>query len=289
MLSSPPYNIAKEYEEPLTLQAYQALQLSILQEATRTLRPGGSLCWQVGTSFLGDEMLPLDCIIHALVSSSALRHELQLRNRIIWSFEHGFHTRRRFSGRYETILWYTKGENYTFNLDSVRIPQKYPGKKAWKGPRAGQLSGHPLGKNPSDFWNVPQCDVWPIPNVKHNHIEKVDHPCQFPIELCSRLILALTDRHEIVIDPFGGVGTTAAAAVMLDRRAISIDRIARYSAQARKRVRDAYEGTLEFRASRPILEPDSASNLARLPASFAAARRLAAPSSGHDNSSSTSI
>ena len=60
------------------------------------------------------------------------------------------------------------------------MPQKYPGKRAFKGPRAGQLSGHPLGKNPGD--------VWIIPNVKANHVERTAHPCQFPVDLVERLV-----------------------------------------------------------------------------------------------------
>ena len=84
--------------------------------------------------------------------------------RVIWTFEHGAHARKRLSGRHETVLWYTKGDNYEFNLDQIRIPQKYPGKRHYKGPNRGELSGNPLGKNPGD--------VWSIPNVKANHVEK---------------------------------------------------------------------------------------------------------------------
>jgi len=109
------------------------------------------------------------------------KHGLSLRNRIIWHFGHGLHNKRRFSGRYEVILWYTKSDNYVFNLDDVRIPSKYPGKRHFKGPKTGQLSGNPKGKNPED--------VWDIPNVKSNHVEKTEHPCQFPVGLVERLIL----------------------------------------------------------------------------------------------------
>ena len=111
-----------------------------------------------------------------------------MRNRIVWHFEHGLHCSRRLSGRYETIMWFTKGDDYVFELDPIRVPQKYPGKKYFKGPKAGQYSCNPLGKNPGD--------VWTIPNVKSNHVEKTGHPCQFPVELIERLVLALT-RKEI--------------------------------------------------------------------------------------------
>ncbi|MBQ7592778.1 MAG: hypothetical protein IJU48_00315 [Synergistaceae bacterium] len=73
---------------------------------------------------------------------------MKLRNRIIWHFGHGLHCSKRFSGRYENILWFTKSDDYTFNLDDVRIPSKYPGKKYFKGAKKGELSGNPKGKNP---------------------------------------------------------------------------------------------------------------------------------------------
>src|SRR5262249_45679680 len=88
----------------------------------------------------------------------------KLRNRIIWHFEHGLHASKRFSGRYETILWFTKSEDYTFNLDSVRVPSKYPGKLHYKGEKRGLPSGNPLGKNPSDLWTILtkdwECELW---------------------------------------------------------------------------------------------------------------------------------
>jgi adenine-specific DNA-methyltransferase len=85
------------------------------------------------------------------------------------------------------------------------VPSKYPGKKHFKGPRAGQLSGNPLGKNPSD--------VWVIPNVKNNHVEKTVHPCQFPIELVERLVLSMTREGDNVFDPYMGVGSSVIAAI----------------------------------------------------------------------------
>ena len=126
---------------------------------------------------------------------------MKLRNRIVWHFEHGLHCSRRLSGRHETILWFTKSNAYTFHLDDIRVPPKYPNKRHFKGPKLGQLSCHPLGKNPGD--------VWIFPNVKNNHVEKTNHPCQFPVELAERLILALTSPGDLVLDPYMGVGSSA--------------------------------------------------------------------------------
>lgn len=173
----------------------------------RALKRGGSLCWQVGHHVNKGVVTPLDAIAYTIFSK---HKDLLLRNRIVWTFAHGVHASRRFSGRHETVLWFTKGTDYTFDLDSVRVPQKYPGKRYYKGPKKGELSGNPLGKNPSD--------VWDIPNVKANHIEKTEHPCQFPVALAQRLIRALTKPGELIVDPFLGSGTSkwTRYAVILD-------------------------------------------------------------------------
>lgn len=166
----------------------------------------------------------------------------------MWHFEHGLHCSKRFSGRYETILWYTRPGRYTFNLDAVRVPQKYPGKRHFRGPRAGELSCNPLGKNPGD--------VWAIPNVKNNHVEKTSHPCQFPVELVQRLILSLTDPTDIVLDPFAGVGSTMVAAILTGRRGFGSDTIAEYCRIAAERVSAAMSGSLRVRElGTPVFVP----------------------------------
>jgi adenine-specific DNA-methyltransferase len=253
VITSPPYNIGKAYERRRSLEEYLAEQAPVIAECVRILRPGGSLCWQVGNHVRGGGVVPLDLVLHPLFA----RHdELVLRNRIVWHFAHGLHCRRRFSGRYEVILWYTRGDDYAFDLDPIRVPQKYPGKRAWKGPRAGEYTGHPLGKNPGD--------VWIFPNVKSNHIEKTIHPCQFPVELVERFVLAVTRPGDLVVDPYLGVGTTACAAVRHGRRAAGAELVERYAAIARTRIRLAARGALRTRPmDRPVHEPRPGSALLR--------------------------
>ena len=105
------------------------------------------------------------------------------------------------------------------------VPAKYPGKKHFKGPNIGKLSGNPLGKNPSD--------VWVFPNVKNNHPEKTNHPCQFPVELAERLVLSMTAEGDAVFDPYMGVGSSLIAALMHDRAAYGCDTDARVCARSR--------------------------------------------------------
>lgn len=246
IVTSPPYNIGKSYEKRLSMSAYLAAQAPVIAEAVRLLDPRGSLCWQVGNHITPDgEVVPLDIVLYELFK----RHGLVLRNRIVWHFEHGLHSSKRFSGRYETILWFTKGREYTFNLDAVRVPSKYPNKRYFKGPRLGELSGNPLGKNPSD--------VWRIPNVKNNHVEKTVHPCQFPVELVERLVLALTDEGDSLLDPYMGVGSALLAALMHGRVGYGCDIEERYVAIARNRIRALRNGTLRTRPmDKPVYDPN---------------------------------
>ena len=244
VVTSPPYNIGKIYESRVTLDNYVASQSRVIAECVRLLHPRGSLCWQVGNHVQRGEIFPLDIVLYPVFQKLGLK----LRNRIIWHFGHGLHCSKRLSGRYETILWFTKSDDYIFNLDAIRVPSKYPGKKYFKGPKAGQLSCNPLGKNPGD--------VWIFPNVKNNHVEKTIHPCQFPVELIERLVLALTERGGAVLDPYMGVGSTVIAAAKHDRVGYGCDVVREYVDVAWKRLRALRAGTLRTRPMhKPIYDP----------------------------------
>lgn len=244
IVTSPPYNIGKEYEKRLHLDIYLRQQAQVITECVRALSLRGSICWQVGNYVDRGAIIPLDTVLYPIFSELGLR----MRNRIIWHFEHGLHCSRRFSGRYETIIWFTRSDDYVFNLDPVRIPQKYPAKKYFKGPKAGQYSCNPLGKNPGD--------LWVIPNVKNNHVEKTEHPCQFPVELVERLVLSLTDKGDWVFDPFLGTGTTIIAAIRHGRRGVGAEIVPKYVKLARERIQQELEGTLRTRPmGRPVYDP----------------------------------
>lgn len=258
VVTSPPYNVGKEYEKNATIDEYLKLQREVIQECVRVTKPGGSICWQTGTHVNGHgQVIPLDLLIHPIFALYSQTDKVRLRNRIIWTFEHGLNCDNRFSGRYETILWYSKGDTYQFDLDAVRVPQKYPGKRGYKGKKRGRFTSNPLGKNPGDVWDVPPpTDVWVLPNVKANHVEKTGHPCQFPIELPERLILALSKKGDLVVDPFLGAGTTAVAAIMHSRRAAGADLQKAYLKISRERIRKQSEGTLKRRPfGKPVYQP----------------------------------
>lgn len=269
IITSPPYNIGKSYEVKTSIEDYLKTQENIIAEIIRVLSPHGSLCWQVGNYIEKGEVFPLDAYYYQIFK----KFNLKLRNRIIWHFGHGLHASKRFSGRYETILWFTKTDDYIFNLDDVRIPSKYPGKKHFKGPNKGKLSGNPRGKNPSDIWEIVVKDwdslLWNIPNVKSNHPEKTSHPCQFPVELIERCILALTNENSFVLDPFSGVGSTLIAALKNKRNAVGIEKEAEYCKVANERIRKFNDGYLKLRPiNKPIHKPSQNDKVSKFPESW---------------------
>ncbi len=244
VVTSPPYNLGKDYESKTSLDDYLEAQGRVISECVRVLHPQGSICWQVGNYVSKGEIVPLDSVLYPVFQSLGLK----LRNRIVWHFGHGLHSSKRLSGRYETINWWTKSDDYTWNLDPIRVPSKYPGKRHFKGPNVGKLSGNPKGKNPSD--------VWEFPNVKNNHPEKTIHPCQFPIELVERLVLSMTNEEDAVFDPFMGVGSSVVAALMHGRQAYGCDIVEEYVDIAQQRVKQFYAGTLRTRPlGKPIYDP----------------------------------
>lgn len=268
VVTSPPYFMGKDYDRSLSTDDFVRSQKKVLSLAKAALRVGGSLCWQVGFHVQDQVIEPLDFLIHGITKELG---GLTLRNRIVWHFGHGVHAKRRFSGRHEVILWYTKGDSYSFDLDPVRVPQKYPGKKHYKGANRGSYSGNPLGKNPSD--------VWEIPNVNANHIEKQsEHQCQFPVALCERLILALTKPGDLILDPYSGVGSSGVAALHHDRRFIGAELEWTYARVAGQRLARA---AMKQEAFRPhdlaVLEPRAAGKVALVPEHFGRSIEIAEP------------
>jgi DNA modification methylase len=266
VITSPPYNLGKEYEKVTALDKYLFELNPILKQLVRVLSPKGSLCWQVGNFVDDGEVFPLDMYYYPVFKSLGLK----LRNRIIWHFEHGLHASKRLSGRYEVLLWFTKTDNYTFNLDSIRVPSKYPGKTHFKGEKRGQPSGNPLGKNPSDFWKLIEHEwetgIWDIPNVKANHPEKTIHPCQFPIELVERCVLALTNEGDRVLDPFSGVGSALLAALRRNRKALGCERDDEYLKIAKQRISDFYAHVLPYRPlGKPVHQPTGREKASQVP------------------------
>lgn len=258
IVSSPPYFMGKEYDTSLKPEDFTSIHRKLAPLLVKALKPGGNLCWQVGNHQKDGTVIPLDYLTYDAFSKE---NELKLRNRIVWTFGHGTHAVKKFSGRHETILWYSKGKDYFFDLNSVRVPQKYPGKRHYKGLKKGELSGNPLGKNPGD--------VWEIPNVKSNHVEKTDHPCQFPVALIQRLVRALTPQNGLVVDCFAGSASAGVAALIEGRRFSGCDINPLYVLIGSERLEAASRKELKFRSiDEPIYVPTPGLAVAKAPAHF---------------------
>lgn len=277
VVTSPPYNIGKPYEQTVELEEYKATQKSVIGALVKRLKPTASLCWQVGNYVLSSKnnrgsIYPLDFLFHPMFEEFGL----VLRNRIVWRFGHGLHCKHRFSGRYEVILWYTKPNEYHFDLDAVRVRPKYPGKRHYKGPNVGKLSSNPHGKNPDDIWEEP-CDrmqagwenlwdgFWDIPNVKSNHIEKRSHPCQFPVGLVERLVKALTPTGGLVFDPYAGAASAGVAAIMNKRKFWGSEMVSEYVRVGREWLTDAVNGKAKYRPHDQPIYDHTQSPLSRVP------------------------
>lgn len=224
VISSPPYNIGKPYEKKRALDKYLAEQAEVLRHCCRVLKPSGSIFWQVGSYVNNGLHIPLDVKVFPVLEKLGMIP----RNRIVWLRTHGVHAKNRFSCRHETLLWFTKTDKYKFFLDPIRVPQKYPDKTSWRGHNKGELTSHPLGKNPGD--------VWAFRNVKHNHEEETIHPSQFPEDLVERVVLATSELGDIVLDPYMGVGTVAVVARDLRRHFVGAEISPQYHAVALHRL-----------------------------------------------------
>jgi len=211
-LTSPPYNVSKPYLSSPGADSYHHVfylgwLLQVVSEMARVLKPGGVLFLQVGsTKDAQGNLLPIDIMVFQYLQALGL----QFQSRIAWVVPHGLTPKRRLAERYETALVFSKGPIATFNPDPARTPQQNPGKRAYRGPRKGELSGHPFGAHPTN--------VWAIPNAGANRKDGVEgHPAQMPIELARRAIQVYSMPGDIVLDSFSGSGTTQAACIQTGR------------------------------------------------------------------------
>ena len=147
IVTSPPYNIGKAYECRTSLHAYVENQKREIAECARLLHPNGSLCWQVGNHVENGEIFPLDSVLYPVFKA----YGLKLRNRIIWHFEHGLHCAKRLSGRYETINWFTKSDEYTFHLDQFACHQNIQARSTSKVRKPGNFRAIPWAKTRATF------------------------------------------------------------------------------------------------------------------------------------------
>lgn len=223
-VTSPPYNIGKEYEQTLAIEEYVAWCGKWMAEVHRLTQAHGSFWLNVGYTAVDGfgRAVPLAYLLWD-------KSPFFLVQEIVWSYGAGVASRLAFSPRNEKVLWFVKDRrSYTFNLDSVRDPDvKYPNQK-----KNGKLRCNPLGKNPGDVWAIPKVTS----GTGRASKERTPHPAQFPEALIERVILASTNPGDVVLDPFLGSGTTAAVASRLGRKCVGFELRSDYVETARKRL-----------------------------------------------------
>jgi adenine-specific DNA-methyltransferase len=200
-LTSPPYNIGKEYESSLPLADYLNWCARWMSLAFDVTSPRGAFWLNVG--YLAVEGKGKAVPIAYLLWD---RSQFYLQQEIVWNYGAGVTTKRAFAPRNEKWLFYTKNaEDFVFNLDDVRDPNvKYPNQK-----KNGKFRCNPLGKNPSDVWQFPKVTS----GFQRSSRERTEHPAQFPLGVVDRIVKVSSNYGDLVIDPFSGSGSTGIAAV----------------------------------------------------------------------------
>lgn len=209
VVADPPYNLGKDYGNNQDIKAwhdYEMFTISWLKEANRVLKEAGSIYVFMGVRFISK--------MYTILEES---FNFQFNSWITWHYTQGMGRKNGFSPRHEDILYFNKSKVFTFNLDAVRVPQKYY-----------RSVNNMAGANPGD--------VWQFSHVHYCSAEREDHPTQKPEALLQRIILASSNPGEIILDPFVGSGTTCKVADVLDRKWIGIDINPDYIAMSQKRI-----------------------------------------------------
>lgn len=222
--SPPTINIGTTYERPLPLDAYLDWSESWIGEVYRLTSERGAFWLNLGYLEVPEraKALPIPYLLWN-------RSPFYMLQEVVWNYGAGVTTSRMFSPRNEKFLWYVKSkEQYTFNLDDVRDPNvKYPNQK-----KNGKLKCNPLGKNPSDAWQIPKVTS----GTNRSSKERTPHPAQFPLALVDRIVRACSSPGDVVLDPFLGSGTTAIAALANNRPVVEFEILAEYCDLAATRI-----------------------------------------------------
>jgi DNA modification methylase len=231
MVTSPPYNIdisygnkwkdgklvsskGKKYSDNLKEEEYRKMLEKVINETKRVLKDDGQIWFNIKNRYNDDNMTPPFWIMDYF-------QDMYLKNIIIWNFDWGGSTNKRFCSRYEYVFFFTKNKkNYTFNLEDVKIPALNYRPDRYKS----QL------KNPTD--------VWKMSLISGNSTERTEHPAQYPEELIERIIKAGTNEGDLVLDPFMGSGTTAIVAKKLGRNYVGYETENDFIKIAERRLND---------------------------------------------------
>lgn len=223
-ITSPPYNIGKEYETAKPLADYLTWCEQWIKETHRITRPSGAFWLNLGYLSITEraKAIPIPYLLWDRIPFFLIQE-------VVWNYGAGVAGKKFFSPRNEKLLWYVKNElEYTFNLDEVRDKNvKYPNQK-----KNGKLKCNPLGKNPGDVWSIAKVTSGKDRSAK----ERTPHPAQFPIELIDRVVKSSSNPENLILDPFLGSGTSAVVALANNRQFVGFEVNEAYCEIAAKRV-----------------------------------------------------
>lgn len=224
-VTSPPYNIGKEYESICDIDDYLDWCESWIRQIHRVTSVDGAFWLNLGYVSLAEraKAIPIPYLLWDRVPFFLLQE-------IVWNYGAGVATKHSFSPRNEKFLWYVKNpDEYVFNLDEVRDPNvKYPNQK-----KNGKLKCNPLGKNPTDVWQFAKVTSGKDRSSK----ERTPHPAQFPIAVVDRIVKACSVPGDVILDPFLGSGSMIEAALRNDRLAIGFELNPKYVELAASRIK----------------------------------------------------
>lgn len=215
VIADPPYNLGKNYQNNIdkkTFDEYLIFSKEWLTEAKRVLKPSGTLYVFMGFRFIS-------------YLYDILERELRLHFNawIVWHYTQGMGKTKGFSPRHDDVLMFTKSPSFTFNLDDIRVPQKYYRQR-----------NNMRGANPGD--------VWQFSHVHYSNPNRQDHPTQKPEGLIERMVLASSNEGDTVLDPFSGSGTTMRVCQQTNRNAIGIEINPEYVDMSKRRLADPFDG-----------------------------------------------
>lgn len=215
IIADPPYNLGKDYgnkSDSKEVHDYLAFTQSWLSEAKRVLKPTGTIYVFMGVRF-----------ISYLYDFMDKEFDLKFNSWIVWHYTQGLGKTRGFSPRHDDILMFSKSDKYIFNLDNVRVPQKYY-----------RARNNMRGANPGD--------VWQFSHVHYSNPNRQNHPTQKPEGIVERMLLASTNEGGVVLDPFMGSGTTMRVCQQLGRKGIGFELNPDYVDLTKARLAEEFDG-----------------------------------------------
>lgn len=215
IVADPPYNLGKDYGNNHDLKGfddYIEFTRQWTSEAKRILTESGTIYVFMGVRFISYLYDILD-----------REQELFFNSWVVWHYTQGLGKTKGFSPRHDDILVFNKSKNFKFNLDDVRVPQKYY-----------RARNNMRGANPGD--------VWTFSHVHYSNPNRQNHPTQKPEGLIERMILASSDKGDAVLDPFSGSGTTLRVCQQLNRNAIGFELNPEYVEMTKKRLSEPFNG-----------------------------------------------